>query len=345
MIDPQNISFRIAESQALERSKALTSVLQNEGLDSLRQQLEAVSSHEYLRCLGILGDNALQSALTLLRERLEDRDHAQFYSTQEIANHACSLLVTTYHDERSKSAVKEVLHLHAQECCKQCIRYLETNESADPFGELTQLLLPLSAEKDLGFLPPLAPLSKKWGEWVPEFTFDSWSVDKLRQTLPGIPKDGIPEIVKKYEDPSSPNALVGAVTLAHHDVIHILLGRGLLDQDEAFVLGFTMGTATCGDIQDDLEKMRNLLQKEYQEPFRIPVNKLKAFDLGVECARRSQCKDIFLLKLTEEPSLSKSVGQLRIDCGIDKNVLVQFYRQEREAIPCTLESSRLPVAV
>ena len=34
----------------------------------------------------------------------------------------------------------------------------------------------------------------------------------------------------------------GATNLRTHDYLHILLGRGLLPKDEAFVLGFTMGS-------------------------------------------------------------------------------------------------------
>jgi hypothetical protein len=166
-------------------------------------------------------------------------------------------------------------------------------------------------------------------------------VDRLKQSLPGFPESGIPAIVKQYEDPSSPHALIGAVTLAHHDIIHILLGRGLLDQDEAFVLGFTMGTASRGDIEGDLQKMRNLLGSEYQEPFRIPAIKLKAFDLGVQCAQRSSCKDIFLKPLTDPATGRKTVAQLRQEYGIDKQVLLEFYARERAEIPGTLESLRL----
>jgi hypothetical protein len=34
----------------------------------------------------------------------------------------------------------------------------------------------------------------------------------------------------------------GATSFDTHDPIHILLGRGLLAADEAFVIGFTMGS-------------------------------------------------------------------------------------------------------
>lgn len=47
-----------------------------------------------------------------------------------------------------------------------------------------------------------------------------------------------------FENPSSPWASPGAITLDRDDCVHILLGRGLTSEDEAFVIGFTNGAAT-----------------------------------------------------------------------------------------------------
>ena len=58
------------------------------------------------------------------------------------------------------------------------------------------------------------------------------------------PKD-VPLIIKLTENPkySSSRVFTGAVDLFTHDCIHVLLGRGLLLKDEAFVIGYTMGSA------------------------------------------------------------------------------------------------------
>ena len=45
------------------------------------------------------------------------------------------------------------------------------------------------------------------------------------------------------ENPSSPISLTGAVDLYNHDIIHILLNRGMNVRDEAMVIGFTMGNS------------------------------------------------------------------------------------------------------
>jgi len=46
------------------------------------------------------------------------------------------------------------------------------------------------------------------------------------------------------ENPKSPISLTGAIDLENHDLIHILLDRGMDIMDEAMVIGFTMGNST-----------------------------------------------------------------------------------------------------
>ena len=46
------------------------------------------------------------------------------------------------------------------------------------------------------------------------------------------------------ENPNSPISLTGAIDLENHDLIHILLDRGMDIRDEAMVIGFTMGNST-----------------------------------------------------------------------------------------------------
>ena len=51
-------------------------------------------------------------------------------------------------------------------------------------------------------------------------------------------------LVWLLENPSSPISLTGAINLENHDLIHILLDRGMDIKDEAMVIGFTMGNST-----------------------------------------------------------------------------------------------------
>ena len=62
----------------------------------------------------------------------------------------------------------------------------------------------------------------------------------------GARQQEIPLIVRLLENPKyrlpGMTLFHGAVDLEAHDRIHLLLGRGLLTPDEAFTIGFTMGS-------------------------------------------------------------------------------------------------------
>ena len=59
-----------------------------------------------------------------------------------------------------------------------------------------------------------------------------------------LAQQDIPFIIKATENPKyiTSKLFTGAVDLFSHDCIHVLLGRGLLVKDEAFVIGYTMGS-------------------------------------------------------------------------------------------------------
>ena len=54
----------------------------------------------------------------------------------------------------------------------------------------------------------------------------------------------VPFIIKFFENPKFNlfNFFPGSVKLKNHDCIHAILGRGVLPKDEAFVIGYTMGS-------------------------------------------------------------------------------------------------------
>jgi hypothetical protein len=57
----------------------------------------------------------------------------------------------------------------------------------------------------------------------------------------GDPSDGIPLLVRQLENPSSRFALPGKIDLNRHDCLHAPLDPGFSFEDEAFVVGSTMG--------------------------------------------------------------------------------------------------------
>ena len=64
------------------------------------------------------------------------------------------------------------------------------------------------------------------------------------------------------------------MTLEQHDYIHILLGRGLTLMDEAFVIGFTMGsTDRVSTREQNLFSFIN--QVLYPKPYRFTEDGMK----------------------------------------------------------------------
>ena len=86
-------------------------------------------------------------------------------------------------------------------------------------------------------------------------------------------------LVWLIENPKSPFHLHGAATLHDHDHIHVLLRRGQANDDEAFVIGFTMGN-------DDRTKswesklFKFISRCLYPKGERFSKNQLKIFDSG-----------------------------------------------------------------
>jgi len=86
------------------------------------------------------------------------------------------------------------------------------------------------------------------------------------------------------ENPKSPFHLHGAATLHDHDHIHVLLNRGLAYDDEAFVIGFTMGN------DDRTKSWESKLFKFisswlYSKSERFTKKQLKIFDSGFKYGR------------------------------------------------------------
>lgn len=178
-----------------------------------------------------------------------------------------------------------------------------------------------------------------WSEWHPGLDNDHLTLREVYDTLPGFPASKVPEIVRKYENPDSPVAFPGAVSLLRHDLVHILLGRGLLDQDEAFVIGFTMGTAKDELTEKHVGTMKAVFQAAYPEPYRIAEEDLIAFDLGVRTGREMGMKDLY--KYPIEDFMYMPIGHMRRTLGINTERLRAIYREESEKIPNTLETARL----
>jgi len=113
------------------------------------------------------------------------------------------------------------------------------------------------------------------------------------------------------ENPSSPISLTGAVDLYNHDIIHILLNRGMEVKDEAMVIGFTMGNSqsTSSWVRWLFEFCARYL---YPEGYAFDDETLLEFERGYAYGYTRKRRNIHLAQFDEK----KTVATLRKEWGI-----------------------------
>jgi hypothetical protein len=212
--------------------------------------------------------------------------------------------------------------------------------SPDPTSLLTRFDAQAALEEAAGERRSSDTRTANWWEWFPGLDNDARTLRDVLAGMPAAPPTAIPWIIRLFENDKGWLRLHGAVNLERHDMIHVLLGRGLLDQDEAFVIGFTMG---CTKAVSRLEKwlFRFAVSRLYPEPYRIHAQTLAAYDLGLEAGRNFGIRNLHL-RLRRD-MLDRPLGDVRRELGIDTARLRRFYARERESLPGTLASLRLPV--
>ncbi len=181
-------------------------------------------------------------------------------------------------------------------------------------------------------------------EWFISLDDDRLTLEDALASLAtvGAGAKEIPFIIRLLENPCMARfrfkRLPGAVTLANHDAIHILLGRGLLPKDEAFTIGFTMGnTKEMRWIDEWL--FSQISRLFYPKPYQFSRKDIDVFRAGVHLGRLSQCQR--LDKINFKNYLTKSLSQLRTLLGLEVDLLKAYYRIEQQRFPECKESQRL----
>ena len=134
------------------------------------------------------------------------------------------------------------------------------------------------------------------------------------KTIKGDEQSNIPWIVWLLENPDSIFPLPGKINLYNHDCLHILLDRGISLFDEAFVVGFTMGS----DIRSNrfhLAVFKILSRLFYPQEYKFEREHFKLFDLAFDYGRSLKVKNLnqFNFKAYE----NKTVSEFRKYLGID----------------------------
>jgi hypothetical protein len=176
--------------------------------------------------------------------------------------------------------------------------------------------------------------------WNPGLDNDDLRLEDVYCTMPGDAASTVPWYVRLLENPQSPVALPGNIGLFGHDCIHILLGRGLLAQDKAFVMGFTMGAAKASHWAQAIYRFAAL--RLYRAPYRFGPVDAAVFDLALDIGRHQRYP---LNRLSFTNLVSQRLGALRAQLGISSDVLRAAYAVERGLWPDTIASARLPALV
>ncbi|WP_428310235.1 hypothetical protein [Hydrocarboniphaga sp.] len=158
----------------------------------------------------------------------------------------------------------------------------------------------------------------------------------------GLNQDDIPFLIQLVENPKYDfpgiDLFSGATDLRAHDQIHILLGRGLLPKDEAFVLGFTMGsTEQVGQMEERLFSF--FTQYLYPRAYRFSDEDIRVFR---DAVRLGFISDVQRLdKVDYEALRGLSLAEARRKIGLEDDLLRAYYAIEKNRYPHSFESQRL----
>ena len=141
----------------------------------------------------------------------------------------------------------------------------------------------------------------------------------------------------KLQEPGSALFFPG-MDMQRHDCIHLLLGRGLLIMDEAFSIGFTMGTS---------KKMTNtehslyayLARYIYPDAYKFTQHELAVLKDGIKLSFISNCMPLDQFNFQEW--LDEPLGKIREVVGLEPEFIEAYYAVEKRHYPHSVASQRL----
>ena len=183
-----------------------------------------------------------------------------------------------------------------------------------------------------------------WREWHVPLSRADVPLDQAYGSLRaiGLNQREVPLIVQLVENPryDLPGIEIfsGATDLRHHDLLHILLGRGLLPKDEAFVLGFTMGSSNrVGEMEERLFTL--IARYLYPKQYRFDEEDAAVYKDAVRLGHISDCQSLAEVKL--DTMLDRPLGRIRASIGLEEDLLRAYYAIEARRYPASVESQRL----
>ena len=181
-------------------------------------------------------------------------------------------------------------------------------------------------------------------DWHLPLSQQHTTLAQARQSLAQVSaqQTDIPLMVKLVENPKYklPGVTLfhGAVDLHTHDDIHIILGRGLLPMDEAFVIGFTMGSTNR--ISSTEEQLFAFVSKNfYPDIYKFSSEDIAVFKNAVRLAFISGCQP--LDEVDYDRFTDYSLQDIRQQLNIETDLLQAYYALEKKRYPDSVASQRL----
>jgi hypothetical protein len=183
-----------------------------------------------------------------------------------------------------------------------------------------------------------------WREWRVPLAAGQQTLRAAHGTLQPFSADqrDIPLIIQLVENPKYDlpgiDIFPGATNLHTHDMIHIVLGRGLLPKDEAFVIGFTMGsTDRFGATEQGFYGF--FAKYLFPKIYRFGDDELVVFKDAVRLGYISDCRS--LAQVDYDSMLDLTLTGARAALGIEEDLLRAYYAIEKRRYPKSPESQRL----
>jgi hypothetical protein len=154
----------------------------------------------------------------------------------------------------------------------------------------------------------------------------------------------VPFLVRLVENPKLDLPLLdvfhGATDLPTHDYIHLVLGRGLLAKDEAFVIGFTMGATD--QVGRGEEFLYGVFAKYlYPRQYRFTDEDLRVFSGCGAPGLRLRLRPEAFAPRTSSASSTRRWPQSEMRSASRPTCCAPTTRSRSGAIPASRESARL----
>src|ERR1041384_5632528 len=183
-----------------------------------------------------------------------------------------------------------------------------------------------------------------WEDWHIPLSRAQLTLREAKASLAqvGAKQEEIPLMIQLVENPRyripGLELFHGAVDLASHDAIHILLGRGLLPKDEAFVIGFTMGSTDQVTTME--ENLYSLFSKHlYPKVYQFQNEEIRIFKDATKLGFISSVRPLDKIDYTKY--LDWKLGDIRRDIGLESDLILAYFRIEQKRYPESQASQRL----